>query len=122
MKEWQVDLPILLWAVRWNVPELVSNASVQFERTALMVSDELPQILSRWHRPPHTHNVGTRTKAARVAMDKWALHHVGQVINLEMRALKPILTPPEGELTEESLLSIKWKSLIQDVSLMAPSM
>ena len=120
MKGRQVDLPILLWAVSWNTPELISNASVQFEHTALMMSKELLEILLHWHRPPWTHGAGTRMKAAHDAMEKWAFEIVGEVIDAEMHGLKSTLTPPEGELTEESLLSISWKGLIKEVLLTVP--
>jgi hypothetical protein len=39
MKSVNINLPILLWAISWNVPELISDAKVSAERTALMVSE-----------------------------------------------------------------------------------
>ena len=76
MESLQIDLPILLWAISWNVPELTSNPHIRFARTSLMVSEELPVILSRWHKPPRTHSTGIRTHAACETMNEWALDAV----------------------------------------------
>jgi hypothetical protein len=46
MKLVNINLPILLWDISWNIPELVPNPKVSAERTALMVSEELPGILA----------------------------------------------------------------------------
>ncbi|KAH7891064.1 hypothetical protein F5I97DRAFT_1799396, partial [Phlebopus sp. FC_14] len=32
------------------------NTKIRYERTALIISDELPGILEHWYRPPHSHN------------------------------------------------------------------
>lgn len=104
MKGQQVDLPFLLWAVSWNTTELISNASIQFEYTALMMSKELPEILLHWHRPPWTHGAGTQTKAAHDAMEKWAFEIVGEVIDTEMHGLKS--TPHLRANSQKSLCSV----------------
>lgn len=64
IKTVNINLPILLWAISWNIPDLVSDPKVSAERTALMVSDELSGILAHWWHPPWKHNSGIRTKAA----------------------------------------------------------
>ena len=122
MKTQDINLPILLWAISWNVPELISDPDVSAERTALMVSTELPQILACWHTPPRRHNTGIRTKGARDVMDRFALETVSSTVSREMEALKPIVTSPQEELSEESLLSIKWKDMIDRVNRTAPVM
>ena len=68
MKSVNINLPILLWAISWNIPELISDPKVSAERTALMLSDELPRILAHWRQPPRKHNTGIRTRAAYVTM------------------------------------------------------
>jgi hypothetical protein len=45
MDRLHLNLPLLLWAISWNVPSLTANNRIRFARTALMVSDELPAIL-----------------------------------------------------------------------------
>ena len=46
MKSVDINLPILLRAISWNILELVSDLNTSAERMALMVSDELPGILA----------------------------------------------------------------------------
>src|SRR4051794_22676389 len=64
MKSVNINLPILLWAISWNIPELISDPQAAAEHTALMISDELLGILAYWCQPPQKHSVGIRTKAA----------------------------------------------------------
>jgi len=47
-----VTLSVLLWAVSWGIKELNTNPLVIFERTSLLVSDKLPEILKNWFKPP----------------------------------------------------------------------
>jgi hypothetical protein len=61
MEELHVNLPIFLWAISWNVEELVSHPKARFARTTLMISEELPGILTHWHQPPRQHNVGVQS-------------------------------------------------------------
>lgn len=121
MKSVDINLPILLWAISWNIPELVSDLNVSAERTALMLSDELPGILAHWRRPPRKHNQGIRTKGAYDTMNKFALESVLELVDNEMGALDDILGSPQNELSEESLLSIKWKDLMDSVRHKAPT-
>jgi hypothetical protein len=50
MRSHNITLSVLLWAVSWGVKELNSNHQVIFERTGLLVSDELPEILKNWFK------------------------------------------------------------------------
>jgi len=49
-----LNLPIFLDLVSWGDPDCIANVKIRYERTALMVSEELPSILRRWHKPPRT--------------------------------------------------------------------
>ena len=40
MKSVNINFPILLWAISWNIPEPIPDPKVSAERTALMLSDE----------------------------------------------------------------------------------
>jgi hypothetical protein len=93
MKTVNINLPIFLWAISWNIPDLVSDPKVSAERTALMVSDELPGILAHWRHPPRKHNSGIRTKAAYDTMNKFALDTVLEIVGNEMDALDDIFKP-----------------------------
>jgi hypothetical protein len=41
-------LPILLWAISWNIESLVLDLKIKFAWTTLMVSEELPDIIKNW--------------------------------------------------------------------------
>ena len=40
MKSIDINLAILIWAISWNVEELINHKAVVFERTSLMLSEE----------------------------------------------------------------------------------
>ena len=86
-----------------------------------MVSDELPGILAHWRHPPRKHNSGIRTRAAFVAMNKFALDTVLEMVGNEMDTLDEVFKSPQDELSEESLLSIKWEEMTADVCREAPT-
>jgi hypothetical protein len=116
-----INLPVFLWAISWNIPELVSDLNVSAERTALMVSDELPGILAHWRRPPRKHSSGIRTKAAYDTMNRFALETVLEIIEYEMGALGNVFNSPQSELSEEGLLDIKWKDMVASACHEAPT-
>jgi hypothetical protein len=121
MRSVNINLPILLWAISWNVPELVSDSNVSAERRALMVSKELPGILSHWRRPPRKHNAGIRTRAAYDTMNKFALDTVLELVGDEMSSLGNVFSSPQSELSEEGLRSIKWEDMATSVCHEAPT-
>jgi hypothetical protein len=103
MSSVNINLPILLWAISWNIPELVSDLKVSAERMALMVSNELLWILAHWWCPPWKHNSGIHTKAAYHTMNKFALDTILEIVGDEMDALDNVFKLPQSELSEESL-------------------
>jgi hypothetical protein len=102
MDELHLNLPVFLWAISWNVPKLTSNPVVCFARTALIVSDELPGILAHWHRPSCFHGQGICTKAARKALNGWALDVIYGTLDNKLVMLKLIMSLPPGDLSEET--------------------
>ena len=92
------------------------------ERTTLMHSEELACILANWHQPPRQHDTGIRTRAAKEAMTSWAIETVSDMIDDEIQALEPALTLPREDLSEESLLSIKWQDLVEQAQSTAPTL
>ena len=120
MDELHVNLPIFLWAISWNEENLVSNARARFARTALMLSDELPVILTNWHQPPRQHNAGIRTKAAKLAMTNWALETLCSSVDDELVDVCPIMHFPQDDLSEEALLGISVQDMISEVQTRAP--
>jgi hypothetical protein len=120
MDSLHVNLPVFLWAISWNIPDLVEDSKIRWARAALMVSDELPGILANWCRPPRTHGQGIRTKAASKSMKDWAVSLIEDTIDEEMSNLGAIMSLPQDKLSEESLLAISWKSMASEVQELAP--
>lgn len=121
MAERQLDLTLLLYyCTAWVLPEGVDDPVIQYARTALMWSDELPTMLKNWHRPPRKHATGISTKAANDAIEGIALSIVHRKINAEMRDLAPIMLSPPSELNEESLL-VEIPDMIVAVQKTAPT-
>jgi hypothetical protein len=87
-----------------------------------MLSEELPQILRNWLRPPRQHSAGVRTKAARQALNEWALSTVCKAVNDEMKDLKTFLKSSPSDVSEECLLDIELESMVSQVSTMAPTL
>ncbi|KAF8237484.1 hypothetical protein L208DRAFT_1421552 [Tricholoma matsutake] len=121
MDELHLNLPLFLWAISWNVLELTSNNCVCFARMALMVSDELPGILAHWHRPPRSHGQGIWTKAARKALNDWALDTLCETLDDELSILKLTMLSQQ-HLSEEVLLAISWKEMILEIKSLAPTL
>ena len=122
MRQQNIDLSSLLWAISWNVEELTGNTLVSWERTSLMLSDNLPAILHNWLRPPRHHSAGVRTKAAGQVMRSWAVDTVCDTINDEMRGLKELFKSPPSELSQEKLTEIDFADMISEVSKTAPTL
>ena len=110
-----INLPILLWAISWNVEDLISDPYVKFTRITLTVSKELPTILSHWFKPPRSHNQGIRTKGAQEILTGWALERLLDTINYEMKTVGNLLENSKECLHEETLLDISFKTLVPDV-------
>ncbi|KAJ6573708.1 hypothetical protein B0H10DRAFT_1838043 [Mycena sp. CBHHK59/15] len=56
IREQGLDLAIFLDAVCWGSEACVSDDSIRFAHTGLMVSDELPGILQRCYNTPRRSN------------------------------------------------------------------
>ena len=85
-----------------------------------MHSPQLPGILQKWHRPPRHHKSGIKTRAAKEALDLWALSNVTARINREMRLYAPQLEAPAKSVTEDELLSINLKDDMSEMKEQQP--
>jgi hypothetical protein len=54
-------------------------------------------------------------------MNRFALETVLELVNNEMGALDNVLASPQDELSEESLLEIKWKEMADHIHKTAPT-
>ncbi len=122
MNNLELDLPTFLNYVSWGLEETIEDPVIRYARTALMVSDELPHILQKWHQPPRIHDRGIRTQGARTPMTAWAENIIKRKINKEMRALAPLTRSAPEDLTEEMLLDIKLSDMITRTKAAAPTL
>ncbi|KAI0702135.1 hypothetical protein C8Q76DRAFT_633001 [Earliella scabrosa] len=121
MRDKKIDLPLLLWAMSYNVSELVPDETVKFERVALLSSLELPGLLKSWHKPPRSHGRGIRTKGAAAAVDDFVLDRAGDILDQEMAAVGEYMRTSVAELSAEALLSIKLATVKEEVKKRAPN-
>ncbi|KAI9061340.1 hypothetical protein FKP32DRAFT_1604925 [Trametes sanguinea] len=121
MQELRLDLPLLLWAVSYNVPELITDPTAKFERTALLSSKELSPLLQAWYRPPRGHNRGIKTKGASAALEDFALQQVLGKVQREMALVGTYMRTKPTDLSSEALLSIKLTEMQADVQRRAPT-
>ncbi|KAJ7891746.1 hypothetical protein B0H13DRAFT_1625873, partial [Mycena leptocephala] len=52
MRDKRLPLLLFLGALSWGNARCTSDKACVYARTSLIVSDELPGILQRWHKPP----------------------------------------------------------------------
>ncbi|CDO73891.1 hypothetical protein BN946_scf185016.g48 [Trametes cinnabarina] len=122
MRELKLDLPLLLWAISYEIPELIDDDLAKFERTALLSSEELPALLRTWYKPPRGHSRGVRSKGASAALEDFALQRVLANVQCEMAAVGTYMRTKPSDLSSEALLSIKITEMQQDVQERAPTL
>lgn len=122
MKSKGLTLAALVSAVCWHpdFPELVTDAKVQYARTALTHMADLKGWLFRLYRPPRRHNAGIHTEGACTPLLDFATELLVQEMKREMKALDPILRSCQGDISEEQLCSLKLGKMIGLVSEAAP--
>jgi hypothetical protein len=108
MRDQCLPLPLFLDALSWGDSRCTSDKACVYARTSLMVSDELPGILQRWHKPPIIS--GARPAGARVALEKFALQAVCNGIDRGIKLSAPLFLSPPEELSEEHLVSFDFES------------
>lgn len=122
MKKKGLTLAALVSAICWHpdFPELVMDAKVQYARTALTHMTDLKELLFRLYKPPRKHNAGVHTEGACDVLVDFAKDLVVQQMKNEFKNLDPILRSRQGEISEETLCSIKLGKMIGLVAEAAP--
>ncbi|KAI0630349.1 hypothetical protein C8Q77DRAFT_1219914 [Trametes polyzona] len=121
-----MNLPMFLDALSWGDEDCVNDPKVRYERTALMVSEELPHILKRWYRAPRTstsraHYV--RPAGARKALEEFAMDCAAEILDRELESTAHLFRSPEDSLSEAALTSFDFAEValrLQDPVLGAP--
>jgi len=95
-----LNLPLFLDFLSWGDQECVVNARIRYERTTLMVSEELPDILERWRSPPRsTGSTDARAKGAQSVMEKFAFSSVAEVVEKELQGIQGLAACPSDEVS-----------------------
>ncbi|EED80607.1 predicted protein [Postia placenta Mad-698-R] len=115
-----IDLPILLRLLSWGAEELIDDPFVHFEWTALMGSLELGKCLDEWYLPNRSHERGLKMQGVHQTLTHWATSCVGDMVTKEMVKIGKVLHSEPEELSEETLLAVKWESLTNTTKQEAP--
>ncbi|KII86509.1 hypothetical protein PLICRDRAFT_114722 [Plicaturopsis crispa FD-325 SS-3] len=124
-----LDLPIFLDALSWGGDENYGSGtpsearSIQYARSSLLHSKELPGILERWWKPPRSKkSKRSRPKGAKTSMEAFAVKCVDSVREREMKGVAELLRSPSGEdLKEETLTSINFDEMGEEIRARAPT-
>ncbi|KIK92435.1 hypothetical protein PAXRUDRAFT_147336, partial [Paxillus rubicundulus Ve08.2h10] len=96
-----LNLPLFLDFLSWGDQECVVNAKIRYERTALMVSEELPGIMEHWRSPPRaTGSADVRAKEARQVMEDFAFSCVADVVEKELQGIQELSMCPSDEVSD----------------------
>ncbi|KAJ7762556.1 hypothetical protein B0H16DRAFT_1807104 [Mycena metata] len=117
-----LDLAIFLDAVCWGDAACISDSKIQFARTGLMVSDELPGILQRCYNPPRRgqKGKGKRPAGGRRALLDFATHCVSDTIDREMKMSAHLFLSPPEELSEKHLTTLDFEEMRDLMQIHAP--
>ena len=120
MQSQGLNLPLFLHALSWGNENCILDEQVQYARTSLMVSKELPKILERWYCPPWNHHKGKRAAGAWVCLQRFAGRWVRDVVEWEMKVTAPAFLSSPKELSKEHLISFDFDKLKSEVQQDAP--
>lgn len=121
MNENRIDLPIFLEAVSWGNEACIRDEEVKFQRTSLLHSRELPEILRKWHKPPRTSEGMTRPTGAKATTEAFAIETTIEIITTELKVLGPLLRLPAGkDVKVEEVTRLKAADLTRLIQSNAP--
>lgn len=101
-----LDLPIFLDAVCWGNELVVADGKARYERSALMHSNVLPQILERMEK---------NSPQAKSVLKNYALSMIRTTIDSEMECAVSKLTTTGEELGEEKLLGVTQRDMVDQL-------
>ena len=112
-----LNLPLFLDLLSWGDKGCTENMKINYERTALMVSEELPSILKRWYRPPRSPgSTATRPAGASSTLERFSFDCVAEVVEQELEGVEDIMRCSADELSTESLTSLQIDELLLQLS------
>ncbi|KAF8152131.1 hypothetical protein K438DRAFT_1425608, partial [Mycena galopus ATCC 62051] len=102
LQQENINVPLFLDALCWRESDCISKSRVQYARTLLMTSEELPGILKRCDHPP-CQTAGRQAQGGRHALEEFAVQCVCATVDQEMKITAPLFLSPPEELSEEHL-------------------
>lgn len=107
----------------WGDRACVLNAKIRVERTVLLQSPILPEVLRRWAKPPRPHGSSKRRPQGASAVVKgFCLEYVGDLLNNEMEDLAGDLrSPPTEDVNTEILTQTTFAFLVEKIQEKAPA-
>lgn len=113
MEEQGINLPIFLDALSWGDTGCSSDHKIRYARTSLMVSTELPGILSRWYNPPRRSHQkrGKRPAGARAKLLNFAVAVVADRVDKELKLSASLFLSPPEDFSQESITSVNFNKL-----------
>ncbi|KAJ7904125.1 hypothetical protein B0H13DRAFT_2233915 [Mycena leptocephala] len=108
-----LPLPLFLDALSWGDTKCTADQACRYARTSLMVSDELPEILARWHKPPRA--AGSKPAGACPPLEEFALKTVCSCIDRGIKLSASLFLSPPEDLSEEQLTSLNFDSFKTEV-------
>ncbi|KAK7018290.1 hypothetical protein R3P38DRAFT_2715514 [Favolaschia claudopus] len=99
-----------------NLRSCVSDKTVQYARSSLMNSEELPRMLERWHSPPRRSG-GQRPAGARKILLDFAFRCISDAVDTEMKVSAPMFLSPPDKLSETHLTDLdfgKFKNQLKE--------
>ena len=109
-----LNIPLFLDFLSWGDQERVVNPKIRYERTALLVNDEIPGTLERWRSPPWiTGSANIRSQGARPVMEEFSFSYIEEVVGKELQGIQELAMCPSDEVSESGLT----RFLIEDMIL-----
>ncbi|KDQ51467.1 hypothetical protein JAAARDRAFT_94623, partial [Jaapia argillacea MUCL 33604] len=106
LDEVKMDLVLFLDAVLWGDSACSSDPKVRYQRTGLMRSKELPEILERCYEPPQKPDQrDARVVGGRKTLEDFAAHCMANVINRELKSVTRLMYTAHHDLSETTLTS-----------------
>ena len=82
-----------------------------------MVSEELPSILQRWHKPPRTSgSKDVRAQGGSRALGEFSFEYMVQAVEDELETVQDIMQCPEDALSADGLTSLFIEDMILKLS------
>lgn len=100
-------ISLFLDLVSWGDLDCITHPKIRYERSVLMVTEELPLIIAWWHQPPwFANSMHVRAHGATTLLECFAFNCVGDVIGNELKGIRDVLQCPPEDLSMKELYTL----------------